>query len=171
MKIPRYILLVGGLFLVLAVINYDILAKQDTIANGRLVLLPLRPVDPRSLMQGDYMVLRYADSTFPPAEMIGNLSSRGTLVLRLDESNIGRFARMDDGTPLAPDEVRVRFKGMSGQMEPRLGAESFFFQEGDGEIYAHAKFGMLRVDPSGNSILIGLAGENRQQLVREPAAN
>ncbi|MFX7329222.1 GDYXXLXY domain-containing protein, partial [Acinetobacter baumannii] len=33
--------------------------KEMLLKEGQLVLLPLAPVDPRSLMQGDYMALRY----------------------------------------------------------------------------------------------------------------
>lgn len=37
-----------------------------------------------------------------------------------------------------------------------VGAESFFFQEGKGDLFEKAKYGGLRVDQKGNSVLIGL---------------
>ncbi|MGH6932392.1 MAG: GDYXXLXY domain-containing protein [Dongiaceae bacterium] len=169
MKILRNFLILFGMLLVVGVVNRDILRKEDTLANGRLVLLELRPVDPRSLFQGDYMLLRYAATTFPPAGTIDAMPRRGVLVLQLDDGGIGRFKRIDDGSPLAANEARMRYKSQHWQAELRLGAEAFFFQEGDAEIYANARFGMLRIDPSGNSILIGLADKDRRQLGR-PAA-
>lgn len=171
MKMLRNILLLAGLLLVLGAVNYDILRKEDTLANGRLVLLELRPVDPRSLMQGDYMLLRYGAAAFPPAEVIEKLSSRGVLVLKLDGTGVGSFARLDDGSPLAADETRLRYKGPLWQSELCLGAESYFLQEGDAEFYANARFGMLRVDQAGNSILVGLAGEDHRQLGRQSASD
>jgi len=44
---------------VLLTVNYIIIQKEDTISDGRTMLLKLAPRDPRSLIQGDYMVLRY----------------------------------------------------------------------------------------------------------------
>ncbi len=56
--ISANLLLVLGFFLVKIVQNEKVLSK------GEIVLLELRPVDPRSLMQGDYMSLQFrlADS-------------------------------------------------------------------------------------------------------------
>ena len=48
-----------GLAAVLAVANYAIVDKERVIAHGRTVYVALAPVDPRSLMQGDYMALNF----------------------------------------------------------------------------------------------------------------
>lgn len=48
-----------GLLLALIVANRGIAGHERTLAEGRVVLLELAPVDPRSLMQGDYMALRF----------------------------------------------------------------------------------------------------------------
>ena len=53
----RMALLLGAV-LVLGGINVAIWQKQQTLSHGQLILLKLAPVDPRSLMQGDYMILR-----------------------------------------------------------------------------------------------------------------
>jgi uncharacterized membrane-anchored protein len=168
MKLIRAGLILGGLLLVLGAVNLDILRKEDTIANGRLVLLELRPVDPRSLIQGDYMLLRYGSAAFPPAESIPSLPPRGTLILKLDETGIARFERLDDGATLAAAEVRLDYKSRMRDGELRLGAESYLFQEGDAGVFATARFAMLRVDDDGNSVLVGLAGEDRRRLDRPP---
>ena len=65
MKLVRIIVVVAGLVLVLGAVNLSIRDKEGVLADGRLVLFQLRPVDPRSLMQGDYMILRYADLSGP----------------------------------------------------------------------------------------------------------
>ena len=55
----RLAILVLGAFIVLALVNLQIFGKEAIIRDGRTVLLRLAPVDPRSLIQGDYMALRY----------------------------------------------------------------------------------------------------------------
>jgi uncharacterized membrane-anchored protein len=46
-----------------------------------------------------------------------------------------------------------------------IGAESYFFEEGQGEQFAQAEFGGLKVDDRGNSILVSLYDPN-QQLIK-----
>ena len=50
----------AAVVLVLAAVNWKIAAKERIKTHGEIVLLDLAPVDPRSLMQGDYMALRFA---------------------------------------------------------------------------------------------------------------
>ncbi|MDE8355606.1 GDYXXLXY domain-containing protein, partial [Klebsiella pneumoniae] len=54
----RGALIALGLVLALAVVNLAIVSCERLLAEGEVVLLELAPVDPRSLMQGDYMSLR-----------------------------------------------------------------------------------------------------------------
>ena len=56
----RSYLMIALSVLVLGVLNYGIYQKEQIKNQGDIVLLELAPVDPRSLMQGDYMRLRYA---------------------------------------------------------------------------------------------------------------
>ena len=84
-------LAVLGLIVVLGATNYVIWQRQQVVDNGYPVLLDLRPVDPRSLIQGDYMVLRYAQTVFPPAEARSQLKPRGTFIILLDELAPGEF--------------------------------------------------------------------------------
>lgn len=46
--------------------------KQYTLSTGAPVLLETRPVDPRSLLRGDYVRLRYAISTLSAAKLEGD---------------------------------------------------------------------------------------------------
>ena len=153
----------GGLALVFVALAFLVVQKETVLARGQPVLLRLAPVDPRSLIQGDYMVLDYAinqgwrEGHEQPQE-------DGNVVLRLDEHDVGEFVRYETqaGTSLAPGEVRLRFRIRNSQM--RLGAEAFFFQEGHAERYAKARYGELRVTDNGTSVLVGLRDENYQPL-------
>ena len=53
------IVLAANLILVLAFFAFSVVQKETLISKGTEVLLRLAPVDPRSLMQGDYMALNY----------------------------------------------------------------------------------------------------------------
>ncbi len=138
-----------------------IASKQALLHNGRTVLLPLAPVDPRSLMQGDYMDLRYAlamdalqQSDTGPA-----WPERGAFRVRLDGDGVGTLVGLDKGAPLGPDEVRLKYRNVHST--PHIGAESYFFQEGQRAQFDHAAYGELRVGEDGTALLVGLRDRNR----------
>ena len=153
------IALVAGL-LVLAAIDYVIVQRESLVANGKVVLLELAPVDPRSLMQGDYMALRFRLAT--EAFGSGRDMKDGRIVVALDERGVGKFKRLDDGTPLASDETLVRYRVRNG--EPKLATNAFFFQEGQGGIYQAARYGEFRASADGEVILTAMRGANLEVL-------
>src|SRR5260221_9441573 len=105
----KALVLLAGIAILVAV-NWSIHAREQLLADGRVVLLELAPVDPRSLMQGDYMALRFkvANDAFgrAPAKDVTD----GRIVLAVDERSVGTFARLDDGTRLADGEARIRYR-------------------------------------------------------------
>ncbi|WP_309893145.1 GDYXXLXY domain-containing protein [Archangium sp.] len=152
-----------GLALVVLALVVLVVRKERVLSHGTPVLLELAPVDPRSLMQGDYMVLDYAVSREVRKTEV---SQDGLLVLRLDENGVGHFVRRHTpDAPLAPGELLLGYKQREGRV--RLGAESFFFQEGHADRYAGAKYGELRVAEDGSSVLVGLRNAERQPLGRD----
>jgi uncharacterized membrane-anchored protein len=148
----------GALALILIIVNLMILSKERTLADGRTVLLKLAPRDPRSLMQGDYMVLRYDLARKVRAEQ---LVPSGKLVLQLDKDGAGTFVRLENGMPLNRDEQLLVYRKRKSL---RIGAESFFFEEGSASRFERGVFGELKVDASGNSVLVGLRDKDLNQL-------
>jgi uncharacterized membrane-anchored protein len=165
-------LALAGLALVLALANWTIAQKRAVIEHGQVLLLELRPADPRSLFQGDYMALALADATMPDAATISTLPHRGTVILALDENHVGRFARLDDGTAIKSGELRVQYRRHQDWRGPRLdyGAQSFFFQEGDAALYQNARYALLRVAEDGSTVLTDLADEDRIPIEARQAA-
>lgn len=161
----RNMLAIAGLVIILAAANFVIGDRQAIVDHGQPVLLELGPVDPRSLMQGDYMILRYHDRLFPSRRDAGELSRTGAFVISLDENNVGEYERIDDGSELADNEVLLQYKLRDKNGRIRLGAESYFFQEGNAQQFDAGRYGVLHVSKSGKSVLIGLADEN-YQLIR-----
>ncbi|WP_374164694.1 GDYXXLXY domain-containing protein [Arcticibacter sp. MXS-1] len=136
--------------------NWNIASKERTLRHGQLVLLELVPVDPRSLMQGDYMRLNYAITA---RQSPHRLPKRGYCVVRLDQHQVAKAVRFQQGEqPLNDGEYLIRY--FYNNYFINLGAESFFFQEGKQDRYALAKYGGLRVDNEGNSVLSGLYDVN-----------
>lgn len=149
----------GMTLLVLGAVNYLIIKKEDTLASGRTMLLRLAPLDPRSLIQGDYMVLRYEIARDVPRAQLKR--DKGHIVVSIDMNNVAKFVRVYKDEPLQEGEYLLFYRNRG---ELRLGAESFMFQEGDARLYEGAKYGELRVDGSGASVLVGLRGEDFKPL-------
>jgi uncharacterized membrane-anchored protein len=158
----KVIALLAG-FAVLAFVNLSIHRRETLLTEGKVVLLELAPVDPRSLMQGDYMALDFAVArVLRDQRGQEKAAENGRIVLRLDPRGVGSLARIDQGTPLAPNEVVLRYRIRDRQ--PRFGTNAFFFQEGEAERYASAKYGELRVAADGEAILTGLRGADLRGL-------
>ena len=134
----------GGLALVVVALVVLVVRKEQVLAQGTPVLLELAPVDPRSLMQGDYMVLRFDLATQISAE------AGGLAPLQLDEH---RVARLDPSPEDAT--LHIRYRVRNGQIW--LGTNAYFFEEGSAERFNGARYGEFRLDvQSGEAVLTGL---------------
>ena len=159
MKKYKWIIILLNLVLLLIYFNYSIAKKEELLKEGQLVLLELAPVDPRSLMQGDYMALRYKIS-----ENIDftNMPKRGYCVVVLDQNDRAHKVRFQkELTPLNKNEHLIEYTA-SDKWNINIGAESFFFQEGKAEKYEKSKYGGIKIDKEGRSLLVGLYDEQLQ---------
>jgi uncharacterized membrane-anchored protein len=160
----RSVLVFAGLGLVLAVPNALVVHKERVLAEGTPVLLELAPVDPRSLIQGDYMRLDYA-ITRQLADSQRHWARTGYIVVTLDSNGVARFVRRHDGrVPLGPGEQLLLYRRRGGRI--RVGTDAFHFQEGHARRYQGARYGELRVAPSGTSVLVGLRDSTGRPLGR-----
>ena len=167
---PKALILLAGL-LVLAAVNYSIWSKEQQLAHGQVMYLQLAPVDPRSLMQGDYMALNYAiarDIYASLPKQSGNQEwnesidttdmqfGNGAAVVTLDDRGVASFVRLHDASTavLATDEYLLRFRVRGGQL--KFATNGFFFEEGTADDYATAAFGMYRVSREGEPLLTHL---------------
>ena len=159
MKI-RLLIMWGVAALVLVVMNVLIIQKERLLAAPQGILLELAPVDPRSLIQGDYLALAYAITREVPEQ---GLPNDGQLVVAADANNVARYVRLYvPSTALAPGELLLRYRVRNGRMH--IGSEAFFFQEGTADAYAKARYADLRVDSAGESLIVGLRGPEREVL-------
>lgn len=184
----RNLLLWGGLLLALVVANLGIRGHERTLSDGRVVLLELAPVDPRSLMQGDYMVLRFAvdaailDALHPErrsddgmgnsAAALGGMDEPcgpkgcrdGYVVVVPDRDGVGRFVRIQDAPqPLADGEIAVRFRERDW-WRVVIAGNSWFFPEGQAKRYEPARYAELRVATDSTALIAGLRDGKRKPL-------
>lgn len=149
----------------LAAINTSVWQREALLRDGQSVLLELAPVDPRSLMQGDYMALRFAlarslQGTPAATDVRGG---DGYVVVKRDARNVATFARIyRDGEALAADESRIRYRQRKNDV--RIVTNAWFFQEGSGGIYAAARYGELRVGDDGEALLTGMRDKDLHVL-------
>lgn len=161
-----------ALIFILALVNYSIFQKEQHLAEGRIVYLQLAPVDPRSLMQGDYMALHFgvADQVYaklPKATDDQPWSRKvdagdGYAVVVLDEKSVGSFVRIDDGQPLADNEMKLRYRVRDGEV--KFATNAFFFQEGHAQAYDAARYGQFRVDENGDVLLADMFDANLAKI-------
>lgn len=144
-----------GALLVLGAVNFAIVGKERIRRDGEPVYLALAPVDPRSLLQGDYMALRFAlvqeleRSDDPPGSTRREGETRFAAVA-LDARRVAALA-----APSAPATLRLRYRIRGGHVW--LGTNAFFFEEGSADRFAAARYGEFRVDrSSGEAVLVGL---------------
>lgn len=163
MKKYSRILILANLVLLLGYFNWSVFKKEQTLKDGQLVLLRLAPVDPRSLMQGDYMRLNYEIASSSSRLIDKQTATRGYAILKTDSNQVGRLIRLQRAlTPLNDSEIAVKYKIADDRIF--FGAESFFFEEGQDSLYQNAQYGGLKVDDKGQSLLIGLYDEGFRQI-------
>lgn len=157
-----------GALLVLGGLNWAWAGKAWIQTNGREVLLPLAPVDPRSLMQGDYMALRFAlTDEIEAARVDGTLPAAGQPRY---EGDFGRVPVAIDAQGVATADWQARTPDLQLRYRLRhdrvwLGTNAFFFEEGQAERYNPARYGVFRVHPqTGEAVLVALADEAGRRL-------
>ena len=153
-----------SLFVILALVNWSISGKEKHLAEGKEVYLKLAPVDPRSLMQGDYMALRFrlANEVYkvlPKTEdrrrwQQDVTASDGFVVASLDERNIATFKSLFNDQPLSGNEILLRYRVRNGAV--KFATNAYFFQEGYGKYYQSAEYGQFRVDGKGELLLVAM---------------
>lgn len=135
---------------ILAVLNVSIWQNEDLLKNGEIVYLELVPVDPRSLIQGDFMRLNYR------IDNIEGSNDADTVILTLNEKRIATSATADYLGDPGPDELRMLWhRDNHDRLQAR--PDTFLFQEGSARDYARAKYAQFNIGDGGRALLTGLA--------------
>ncbi|TYS85315.1 GDYXXLXY domain-containing protein [Rossellomorea aquimaris] len=143
-------------------IGYQVYSNETLLQNGETILLELQPVDPRSLLQGDYVELNYTISELqePSIEDNGPI----TIVLRKNTQGIHEYSgvyRFNENwnTPYEkkPGDVLLNGKVTSywdNTVQVVYGIEHFFIPEGTGlDVEGKVKSAEVIVSDKGDGIL------------------
>ncbi|ACC98846.1 Uncharacterized membrane-anchored protein [Elusimicrobium minutum Pei191] len=143
--------------IILSVLAYNVFKKEIMLARGQTFYLELAPVDPRSLLQGDYMQLNYKISN---RDLLFEQYDHVCLIL--NDKKVAEYL-MD----LEHDEceksggvcISVHYDRGGYHVAPT----SFFFQEGYAQLYETARYAILK--HSGHKVLLkGLADKDLKEI-------
>lgn len=156
-----------GIFLLFFV--FSVHQKEKLLENGQRVILAMHPLDPRSLMQGDYMTISFDIENDIRRERQAQskkdkflLENEGTVIVTPDKNGIFHFARFDNSEALKEQEVRLMYRVKRWGIQ--IGPGSFFFQEGQEKPFGKARFVELRAGKDGEVLFTHLLDENRQRI-------
>ena len=145
-------------------VNHAIWTKEQQISDGRQVLLELAPVDPRSIMQGDYMRLRFAIANDIRQAMTATNTANmeGLVWVRLDEQGVGRFEGLIKPDAMSDDVLGMQFRVRNNRVQ--FATNAFFFQEGDAKKFDQARYGAFRVAADGGLLLTAMHDKDHQLI-------
>ncbi|WP_336039366.1 GDYXXLXY domain-containing protein [Acinetobacter calcoaceticus] len=151
-----------------------LVAKNEWhLHHSKSIFIELKPVDPRSILQGDYMALAYelnlqslkalAESESDALDqVIFNHSSIPAKVI-VDSQN--RVVRTILGINNSYAGQSLILKNPENRFQALYPASrSFLFAEGLAQCYEKAKYAEFKVNPKGEAILFDLRGEQLQPL-------
>jgi len=167
---------IATLIIALLVVNWSIYKKEDLLENGEVVFLKLAPVDPRSLMQGDYMALRFAvanqirtslkEQGLMDSIEFNHESIDGLVYVQLDERSVASFvgivAEGITKEAIANKSTALQFRLRKGRV--KFATNAYFFEEGSGKKLATATYGKFRVNDDGELLLVALHDKNLKEL-------
>ena len=148
LKIAFWATVIGQIILLLAFIA----VKENTLRTGTSVLLQTVPIDPRSVIQGDFAILNY-EIAEPQGYNVGRTGQ--TLYVELFEGPEGVWVA---GQYLEekPDSDVVFIKGtLNSRGRLEFGIDTFFIPEGTGHIIERSRDVKVRVavDSSGTAVI------------------
>lgn len=147
----------------LALINLAIIRSEAQLRDGRVFYLELAPVDPRSLLQGDYMALNYAIANELRGLWTDEMAHAAWVKLRLNEQQIATEPVLSASLPApSPEHVVLRVRKEGWRVV--LATDGYFFEEGQGQRYEPARYGLFRSDGVDKALLAELVDDNRQVL-------
>ena len=132
----KKILVVLNLLLLMIAFGYSVV-KEERNLKQKTFYIKTAPVDPRSLIQGDYMVLNYDIAESARME-IGNIR-KGYIRIKINDLKIAEFIRIDEEyLPPSNNEISIQFQKNGSNID--IGVNSYLFQEGTGNKFQKAQY-------------------------------
>ena len=178
MKKLSHLTLILTTLLAIIYVNVYAWQSQQIKLRGKILFLELAPVDPLSLVQGQYMTLRFGieksyDATPEDQHIIENSRGNMLAIIHLDNRPIGTLTGLKpiDQWQQPPNpqdtlllEVHAWHTNSDESYTIQIQQNSFLFQENTEDRYTEAKYGMFRVQENGQYVLIDLADKHLRPL-------
>lgn len=141
--------------------------------HSKSIFIQLKPVDPRSILQGDYMALAYELNLQSLKALAGSESealdqvifNHSTVPAKVILDSQNRVVRtvLDTNNSFAGQNLIL--KNPENRFQALYPASrSFLFAEGLAQCYEKAKYAEFKVNPKGEAILFDLRGKELQPL-------
>ena len=153
-RIPKAVLFGVAVLVQCALLVLMVADRMQILREGREVTLQTQPVDPRDLLRGDYVVLRYDISQLPAGALAGKpADARNPLVfVKLAPNADGLYAAVSvhaAPVPVTAPEVLIRgrvsyscgsdVRTFCDKLTIKYGLESYFVPEGEGKKLEQAR--------------------------------
>lgn len=132
----KKLLVVLNLILLIVVFGYSVIKEENNLKKNTFYI-KTSPVDPRSLIQGDYMVLNYNITDSARIEAVN--IRKGYIRIKINDLKIAEFIRVDkEYMPPSNNEISIQFQKNSSNID--IGVNSYLFQEGTGNKFQKAQY-------------------------------
>ncbi len=132
----KKLLVVLNLILLIVVFGYSVIKEENNLKKNTFYI-KTSPVDPRSLIQGDYMVLNYNITDSARIEAVN--IRKGYIRIKINDLKIAEFIRVDkEYVPPSNNEISIQFQKNSSNID--IGVNSYLFQEGTGNKFQMAQY-------------------------------
>jgi uncharacterized membrane-anchored protein len=169
----RHKIVVAMLMVILLVINFSIYSKEQHLKQGETIYLELAPVDPRSLIQGDYMALRFEVSTALNDDLFKNKKDNdwqksiephdGKIIVNLNSKNIATYQKIYQDQITQKNELILNYRVRNNKI--KFASNAFFFQEGTAKAYEDARYGEFKVNKNGELLLKAMLDEDLKNVI------
>lgn len=159
---------IATIVIALLAINLNIYKKEDLIKNGEVLLFKLAPVDPRSLMQGDYMRLRFdLESKIVSATDLWKKDktfriNKGFAIVEKAENNVVSYIGIFKDQTLKANQRLIPFKIKNRKVT--FTTNAFYFQEGQAAHFQKSEYGEFRMSEDGDLILANMVDKEFKVL-------
>ncbi|EJN15498.1 putative membrane-anchored protein [Bradyrhizobium sp. YR681] len=153
-RIPKAVLFGVAVLFQCALLVLMVADRMQILREGREVTLQTQPVDPRDLLRGDYVVLRYDISQVPAGALAGKTAeTRNPIVfVKLAPNANGLYEAVSvsaEPVAVAAPEIMIRgrvsyscgstSRTFCDRIQIKYGLESYFVPEGEGRKLEQAR--------------------------------
>ena len=159
----KYILITANFILLAGLFIFSVVKMENIRGKGKELYLKLAPVDPRSLMQGDYMTLSFdLDNQIGSVRRLREDYDFPYKYVVVSQDSCKYLRGQNEPTPCEANEVAIK-------LAPKdywhfLPTKSYFFQEGTEQKYSNSEYARVKVDEYGIFVIVALCDENKKDI-------